>query len=643
MSAIYDYDAFLSHSSKDKSVVLEIADLLEGDGLRVWLYETETQPGELWRRKLEEAVVRSRALLLFMSPNAVESQWVEVESDMALSRDPNNSHGRLIPVLLEDCEVSPMLKRLQFVDWRKKSPEEYQRLLGACRRAGQAKGSEANREAEAKSPNQPFDIPPDEGFQRQRISEGPTSLALIEADFHSLPLDVSSAWGLDRGSFTGLLAGRRDDGVYQALLRTEAALWRCLRESAAQPALPIRWWLRIRTGLSPAPETQEQVWDGVVEQSSNRLSYLRKGKLDKNMLLGFFCELESLDAEVLPSILSWCESLFRLFPSHSSSVVFDVSDPDPSAVTAAGYRLRRYFTQRSTRVDALFLFPRGMAEPPPVSVRPLPPHLSSLIPGFGTRIDLQRAAGATEEVLEAHQLIESLDASTGRTLGAYREILEWTRQNMPALFLPLLRAGACSSCAQGRRESLVFAIKADRWLDVWLAAADLGQPQVLIELATPADPESGVVVDHLALALMRRLDREGGPESLEALLAALSPRLSRELLLVDRLRKREIEVDNFLSTSGPRVHRLALRAGLSPWPSRKLLETVDLDRVDFWRLLTAMAIDGARIGDLLSLPHPACRAVFGLCTAREWAVIESDATLARLVLEARRGRTLDFN
>jgi hypothetical protein len=642
MSDTYDYDAFLSHSSTDKVVVREIADYLKGAGLRVWLDEKQTRPGDFWGSEIEKAVKRSRAFLLFMSEDALKSEWVQVEFRLAMLRDPDNSHHRLIPILLEDCEISPMLQLFQYIDWREGSPKDYQLLLEACRRACQDEDKEESFVVELETPGKPFDISPDDGFQSKSTPEGPTALALGTPDFHSLPLDLGAAFGLERGSFTGLLAGWSNDGVYQALLRTEAALWRCLKELSKQPLLPVRWWFRIHIGPASAPETPEQVWNAVEDQRSKPLAYLRERGLDKNLLLGFLCELKSLDFEDR-SLFFWHESLRQLFVSHSPAVVFDVTNPEASAISAAMHRLNRQSINGSPRIDVLFLFPRLMTEPPPVSVKLLPNQLRSLVPEFGTCIDRQRAAEATEEDKEARQLVESLDARNERASGSYGELLEWTSQNRPTLFLPSLRACARSACAQGRRESLVFATRADVWLDVWLSEADLSQPSKLIDLATPADPEGGVLIDHLALALMRRLDWVGDPHSLEALLATLSPRLSRELHLVDRLRRREIEIDSFLSTSGPREQRLALRAGLSPWPSRKLMETTDLDRVDFWRLLTAMPVNSVRISDLLSLPDPACRAVFGLCTGREWAAIARDKTLTHLVLEARRGRPLDIN
>lgn len=45
MRMAFTYDVFLSHSSKDKDTVREIAERLQADGLRVWFDEWEIRPG----------------------------------------------------------------------------------------------------------------------------------------------------------------------------------------------------------------------------------------------------------------------------------------------------------------------------------------------------------------------------------------------------------------------------------------------------------------------------------------------------------------------------------------------------------------------------------------------------------------------
>jgi hypothetical protein len=43
----FNYDVFLSHSSKDKPIVRELAERLRADGLRVWFDEWIIQPGDM--------------------------------------------------------------------------------------------------------------------------------------------------------------------------------------------------------------------------------------------------------------------------------------------------------------------------------------------------------------------------------------------------------------------------------------------------------------------------------------------------------------------------------------------------------------------------------------------------------------------
>jgi hypothetical protein len=60
------FDVFLSHNSKDKPTVRQIAEALRARGLRVWLDEWELPPGRRWQDELEKIIrtVRSSAVLI---------------------------------------------------------------------------------------------------------------------------------------------------------------------------------------------------------------------------------------------------------------------------------------------------------------------------------------------------------------------------------------------------------------------------------------------------------------------------------------------------------------------------------------------------------------------------------------------------
>ena len=64
MAGTFAYDVFLSHSSKDKPVVRDLAQRLKSDGLRVWLDEWEIRPGDMIGLKIEQGLEQSRVLVL---------------------------------------------------------------------------------------------------------------------------------------------------------------------------------------------------------------------------------------------------------------------------------------------------------------------------------------------------------------------------------------------------------------------------------------------------------------------------------------------------------------------------------------------------------------------------------------------------
>jgi small GTP-binding protein len=132
MSETFEYDVFISHSSRDKAAARELAERLKADGLRVWFDEWEVRPGDMIGLKIRHGLERSRTLLLLMSANASESEWVTFESQTILFNDPTNQQRRFIPLRLDDTEPQGILKQFAYVDWRHKSPDQYANLLAAC-------------------------------------------------------------------------------------------------------------------------------------------------------------------------------------------------------------------------------------------------------------------------------------------------------------------------------------------------------------------------------------------------------------------------------------------------------------------------------------------------------------------------------
>ena len=72
---VFEYDVFLSHSTKDKAVVRPIAERLRADGLRVWFDE--------WEIRLGDPLV-----LWYISANRDETHF-EAPQEFRVDRTPN--------------------------------------------------------------------------------------------------------------------------------------------------------------------------------------------------------------------------------------------------------------------------------------------------------------------------------------------------------------------------------------------------------------------------------------------------------------------------------------------------------------------------------------------------------------------------
>ena len=130
----FTYDVFLSHSSRDKAVVRDVAERLRADGLRVWFDDWELKPGDSIPAKIEEGLEGSRVLVLCMSANAFGSDWATLEAGTFRFLDPLNKDRRFIPLRLDETPVKGSLAQFVYINWNKDDKDlEYLKLVEACR------------------------------------------------------------------------------------------------------------------------------------------------------------------------------------------------------------------------------------------------------------------------------------------------------------------------------------------------------------------------------------------------------------------------------------------------------------------------------------------------------------------------------
>ena len=96
---------FISHSSKDEALATKVVSYLEEEGLDVWYDKREILPGDNWADKIAQGLRESDAMVVLMTPSALDSDFAWRDIEYALSQKPFKR--RLIPVLVGDSEDFP--------------------------------------------------------------------------------------------------------------------------------------------------------------------------------------------------------------------------------------------------------------------------------------------------------------------------------------------------------------------------------------------------------------------------------------------------------------------------------------------------------------------------------------------------------
>jgi hypothetical protein len=110
---------FISYSRVNQQFALRLAGELKSAGFSVWMDQFDIPTGSRWDDEIEKALRESQIFLFIMTPASIASENAKDEVGYAID------HGkRILPVLLEECEIPLRLRRLQYVDFTKKSFDE---------------------------------------------------------------------------------------------------------------------------------------------------------------------------------------------------------------------------------------------------------------------------------------------------------------------------------------------------------------------------------------------------------------------------------------------------------------------------------------------------------------------------------------
>jgi hypothetical protein len=118
---------FLSHTTTDKDVVEAIGSFLTVRGLTVWIDSWRMTAGDSLVQKIGEGIEASDRLVVCLTPDSVESNWVKKEVAtglvMELAEDKGLGEKFVVPALLIPCKVPIMLREKLYANFTKKAFE----------------------------------------------------------------------------------------------------------------------------------------------------------------------------------------------------------------------------------------------------------------------------------------------------------------------------------------------------------------------------------------------------------------------------------------------------------------------------------------------------------------------------------------
>jgi hypothetical protein len=122
---------FISHSSIDKAFASRLAEVLNANGISVWIDEMSLSLGDNIIQKIEEGIRSSDVIIAVLSKNYVSSKWAMQELSMFMARALSEESIRVFPALIEECDIPVFLRDRLYVDFRPDFDAAASRILQA--------------------------------------------------------------------------------------------------------------------------------------------------------------------------------------------------------------------------------------------------------------------------------------------------------------------------------------------------------------------------------------------------------------------------------------------------------------------------------------------------------------------------------
>lgn len=123
------FGIFISHSTLDKDVAEKIAVGLKALNYPIWYSDWSIAPSESIVEKIEEGLAKNDTLIILVSPNSIDSDWVKRELNSALMAQLQGQRITVLPVLIAPCPLPALLSDIKYIDMSKDFQDGFIELL----------------------------------------------------------------------------------------------------------------------------------------------------------------------------------------------------------------------------------------------------------------------------------------------------------------------------------------------------------------------------------------------------------------------------------------------------------------------------------------------------------------------------------
>ncbi len=126
---VHQPSIFIPHSSPDKDFADWLADRLSAAGLPIWYDKWEIRVGDSIVKKINDGLKKSDYLAAVLSQASVTSRWVQEELSAATIMRINRRGSYILPLLIQDCNIPPLLSHIRYADFRYNRDRAFHELL----------------------------------------------------------------------------------------------------------------------------------------------------------------------------------------------------------------------------------------------------------------------------------------------------------------------------------------------------------------------------------------------------------------------------------------------------------------------------------------------------------------------------------